>query len=359
MTDGVHDDDAVRGNAVRGGGVPAGAVPPTNPLTIFSDLSERPQYNLPGLPLYGRRDDLRRFGYRIVCHWHRDFEFIHVVAGETMLVVNGETRRMRAGEGVFINSRRLHYLFSDERKDCRFVTAMVDPVFFGGLWPNLANAMLDRMGDGMVDYVMLTADEPVDRELLFGIDEFARTMGDCARDGLRALDAASQAAALCSRALERVARKPLSDDSAESGGAGSDDMPGPSGLSGPRGVTGKSNPGGRRTVSRPDSLHAFLVMVAFIRSNVASKITLDDIAHAGLVGRRACCEQFRRHAGRTPNDYLTDYRIGRSRELLVGGDMTVGEIAAACGFSSSAYFGYVFRRRMGCSPSEYRARERG
>nr|WP_240541262.1 AraC family transcriptional regulator [Bifidobacterium santillanense] len=277
---------------------------------------------------------MRRFGYRIACHWHRDFEFIHVVAGATTLFVNGETRRMRAGEGVFINSRRLHYLFSDEREDCRFVTAMVEPTFLGGLWPDLANAMLERMGDDMADYVMLDADDPTDRDLLFGIDGFARTMDACAHDGLHALDAVSRASALCSMALGRVGPKP--------GAAGGE----------------SESPGGRRA-GRADDLRTFLVMVAFIHANVASRITLDDIAHAGLIGRRACCELFRRHAGRTPNDYLTDYRIGRSRELLVGGDMTIGEIATACGFSSSAYFGYVFRRRMGCSPSEYRRRERG
>ncbi|MBT1166169.1 AraC family transcriptional regulator [Bifidobacterium simiarum] len=299
---------------------------PANPLTVFSDLSERPQYNLPGLPLYGRRDDMRRFGYRIVCHWHRDLEFIHVVAGGTTLFVNGETRRMRAGEGVFINSRRLHYLYSDDREDCRFVTAMVDPAFLGGLWPDLSRAMLERMDD----YVMLDAADPSDRELLFGIDGFARTMGACAHDRLRALDAVSQAAALCSGALERMGRRPEPSDVGSSA----------------------VSPAGRT-----DDLRTFLAMVAFVRANVASRITLDDIARAGAVGRRRCCELFRRHAGRTPNDYLTDYRIGRSRELLVGGAMTVGEIAAVCGFSSSAYFGYVFRRRMGCSPGEYRARE--
>nr|WP_276313574.1 AraC family transcriptional regulator [Bifidobacterium callimiconis] len=280
---------------------------------------------------------MRRFGYRIVCHWHRDFEFIHVVSGETMLVVNGETRRMRAGEGVFINSRRLHYLFSDEREDCRFVTAMVDPVFFGGLWPDLARAMLGRMDDDMSDYVMLNADESADRKLLFGIDGFERTMGACVHDRLRSLDAVSQAATLCSLALERVVEVPKPID----GSAG-------------RRISGRA---GSTPPSSPDSLRTFLAMVAFIHANIASKITLDDIAHAGLVGRRACCELFRRHAGRTPNEYLTDYRIGKGRELLAGGDMAVGEIAAACGFSSTAYFGYVFRRRMGCSPSEYRARE--
>lgn len=294
-----------------------------NPLTVFSDLSERPHYNVPGLPLYARRDRLSRYGYRMACHWHRDLEFIHVVSGRTELFVNGSTITLGPGEGVFINSRRLHYLFSDQAIDARFVSAVIDPLPFEQMHAGLAKAMLDSMGEAASDYILLTAKNPADRPLLFGIDDFERAMAGAASQTLNTLEAISQAAQLCLLALDRIT---VDSDT-------------------------------RETEAQGRSLRTFLLMAAFIHTNAARKISLDDIAQAGAVSRSVCCDLFRTHAARTPTDYLIDYRIAKSRDLLSSSGMSIAEIARDCGFSSPTYFSYVFRTRMHCTPRQYRDRE--
>ena len=41
------------------------------PLEVFSDMSERLNYNLPGLPVYARKGELRHFDrFTADCHWH-------------------------------------------------------------------------------------------------------------------------------------------------------------------------------------------------------------------------------------------------------------------------------------------------
>jgi AraC family L-rhamnose operon regulatory protein RhaS len=57
----------------------------------------------------------------------------------------------------------------------------------------------------------------------------------------------------------------------------------------------------------------------------------------------------------TPVQFLTQYRLETAASLLKKQpDLTVSEIAYAVGFSSGQYFATVFRKRYGCSPTDYR-----
>jgi len=46
------------------------------------------------------------------------------------------------------------------------------------------------------------------------------------------------------------------------------------------------------------------------------------------------------------------------KELLSTTDMTLGQIASKCGFSSQIYLSGVFRKRLGISPGEWRRRQK-
>ncbi|MFR2168171.1 MAG: cupin domain-containing protein [Coprococcus sp.] len=51
--------------------------------------------------------------YRGVSHWHDDVEFIMMMDGQMTYDINGQSIDMQTGEGVFVNSRCLHYGYSD------------------------------------------------------------------------------------------------------------------------------------------------------------------------------------------------------------------------------------------------------
>lgn len=96
--------------------------------SFSSDLSERIDYNIPDLPIYARRDALSSFpDYRCPCHWHRDLEFIHVISGQMQYFVNGAIVTLEAGNGLVVNSSRLHYGFSPQQRQCWFTCVVVDP----------------------------------------------------------------------------------------------------------------------------------------------------------------------------------------------------------------------------------------
>ena len=95
-------------------------------------------------------------------------------------------------------------------------------------------------------------------------------------------------------------------------------------------------------------------MLGFLREHFAEDISPADIAASAGVCERECFRCFRQELGTTPLATLTDFRLRRAAELLRETDRSVSDIAAACGFANSSYFGKVFRSRMNLSPLAYR-----
>ena len=63
--------------------------------------------------------------------------------------------------------------------------------------------------------------------------------------------------------------------------------------------------------------------------------------------------------GKSPKEYLTEYRIKQACHLLRETDLSVSAIAYSVGFENNLYFSKAFRKQKGVSPSEYRKTHRG
>ena len=59
-----------------------------------------------------------------------------------------------------------------------------------------------------------------------------------------------------------------------------------------------------------------------------------------------------------PTRYIQQYRVDKSKELLVNTDLTVDEIAVKVGFANASYFCKVFKSLTGKTPSEFAAKGR-
>ena len=95
-------------------------------------------------------------------------------------------------------------------------------------------------------------------------------------------------------------------------------------------------------------------MMDYINKHYSEKISLKEIASAAHLSDRECNRTFRRVMDLTPFAYLGEMRIDQARELLRTTERPITEIAAAVGFSSSAYFAAVFRKSTGKTPTEYK-----
>ena len=62
----------------------------------------------------------------------------------------------------------------------------------------------------------------------------------------------------------------------------------------------------------------------------------------------------KKNTGRTFVELLTDRRIRKARELLLGTTMKIREITEACGYRDQFYFSHCFKKITGMSPKECR-----
>jgi two-component system response regulator YesN len=54
-------------------------------------------------------------------------------------------------------------------------------------------------------------------------------------------------------------------------------------------------------------------------------------------------------------DYITQVRIDRAKGLLHGTHLKTYEIAGLVGYQDDKYFTRIFKKRVGMTPTEYRA----
>lgn len=94
--------------------------------------------------------------------------------------------------------------------------------------------------------------------------------------------------------------------------------------------------------------------VARIRTNFLVPIRVSELAAAAGLSVTHFTAIFREQTGYPPLDYLIRMRIRRAAHLLMTSHATVGEIAAASGFSDAYYFTRRFTKVMGCSPRAFR-----
>ena len=65
---------------------------------------------------------------------------------------------------------------------------------------------------------------------------------------------------------------------------------------------------------------------------------------------------FKAAMGRSPQEYLIQYRIRVARKLLCETDWCIRNIAYAVGYSDSFAFSKAFKRVCGTSPAKYRGK---
>ena len=95
----------------------------------------------------------------------------------------------------------------------------------------------------------------------------------------------------------------------------------------------------------------------FIDLNYMNHITIEDAARSIPIKSRYLYRLFRKAEGVSPKAYLTQVRLNRACELLLGSTLSVTQIAASVGFDSVLDFSRFFSSNMKISPSQYRKNE--
>jgi LacI family transcriptional regulator len=94
--------------------------------------------------------------------------------------------------------------------------------------------------------------------------------------------------------------------------------------------------------------------VDFIKGNLHSSPSLEQVAAAAGVSRRTLYNLFRRNLHCTPADFVDQLRFARAQQLLAAPKMTIADAARDCGFGSARTLSRQFNSREGMSAREWK-----
>lgn len=293
-----------------------------DPITkIMRNASEIVRYDEVGIPLSIREGLLSAYpNHRALCHWHEDIEWVYIRSGQMNYYMNGKRVLLNTGEALMVNSRQMHYGYSENGQDCDFIRILCHPKIF------ITNSVLYQsyiapvLSNPSLEYLHLKPEFPEDAEALQLLPEILRIK----KEHPAAYEI--EAAALLSLLWCRLLRShPMMPNEAAA------------------------------KPKEPDLL-VQRDMVSYIYSHYSESINLDEIAAAGKVCRNKCCQIFRRYLNQSPIDFLNHYRLEVSCHLLNNTKLSIAEICTACGFNHQSYYSKIFLRTYSCSPRDFRKR---
>ena len=92
----------------------------------------------------------------------------------------------------------------------------------------------------------------------------------------------------------------------------------------------------------------------YVAQHFNEEIRLETVAEIAFMSPTAFSRFFKLHTGRTLSDYIIETRLGNASRMLAGSLLPVQEICYRCGFNNISNFNRIFKRKKGCTPSEFR-----
>ena len=92
----------------------------------------------------------------------------------------------------------------------------------------------------------------------------------------------------------------------------------------------------------------------FINTHINDELRLEQLANLVSMTPTAFSRFFKLRTGKTLSEYIVDIRLGHAARLLLDTSDSVSEICWDCGFNTLSNFNRLFRKRKGCSPTEFR-----
>ena len=92
----------------------------------------------------------------------------------------------------------------------------------------------------------------------------------------------------------------------------------------------------------------------YIAKNYMDEIRLNTLADIAGMSPSAFSRFFKLHTGRNLSEYIIEMRLGYASRMLVDTAKSIAEISFQSGFNNLSNFNRIFKKKKGCSPSEFR-----
>ncbi|THK39242.1 AraC family transcriptional regulator [Ensifer sp. MPMI2T] len=96
---------------------------------------------------------------------------------------------------------------------------------------------------------------------------------------------------------------------------------------------------------------------AYLTEHASRKISMTEVASICDLSTSHFIRAFKKSTGRTPHRWLTEHRIQKAQDLLLG-KTPIAEIAVSCGFTDQSHLTHVFSSICHVSPAVWRRMQR-
>lgn len=147
-----------------------------DPITkVMQDASEIIRYDEVGIPLYIREGLLSSYpDHRALCHWHEDIEWVQIRSGQMNYYINGKRVLLNAGEAIIVNSRQMHYGYSENGQECDFICILCHPKILTANSVLYQSYITPVLSNPALEYLHLKPENPEDTEALQTLPEILR-----------------------------------------------------------------------------------------------------------------------------------------------------------------------------------------
>lgn len=287
-------------------------------LILQENLAEVISYQDPAFMIRAYQGDLDDYvNHNVPAHWHSEVELIYLIEGTAVYHVNAQRYVLRKGDGLLVNSNRLHYGYSPDNSNFVYSILQFRPDFVESK-PIRQNYLNRMIGDSRMDAALITPEGPEQTAFLENLANLIRLNLEMPKDYQLATIADFYRLLQQMTELGLIREIPQAD-------SGASPVP------------------------------ALQNMLTYIQNHYAEPIRLADIAASGAMCRSKCCSLFRNVLQQSPLEFTQNFRIQKSIALLRDTDLSISEIAEACGFNNSSYYVECFHRIVGQTPKKYQA----
>ena len=95
----------------------------------------------------------------------------------------------------------------------------------------------------------------------------------------------------------------------------------------------------------------------YIQQHLGEKLSMEILSRISGYTPHYLAARFKEETGQSVKHYITEQKLEAARLLLKNSSLDIAEISERLNFTNPSYFSAIFKKRTGCTPSEYREAE--
>lgn len=265
------------------------------------------------LPVIFHRDHMTVNSGTFQSHWHEKIELLYFIRGEALVKCNSHELSAKEGDLIVVNSNELHQIFSIS-ESIDYYCIIFDIVLFQSRRVDVCEAKY--INPISQNRILFKNKVENDKDIAKYIYEFVKEYES------KEIGYEMAIKATIYQLLVLLLRKHV-----------------------------KLVLTSKEYDTRLKNLKRFNSILEHIDNHYSEKITINQLCSMANISRFHFCRVFKSITGKPLNEYLNSLRVSKAEAMLKDSDITITEVAMACGFDDMNYFSRLFKKLKGASPS--------